>query len=101
MEIFLFPSYLSPLGKRITVFISAFNEIKHVRSEYEIIGTIFTSYVPSLVELRRVGATTRSKTTVTTNDGYRIEKTKQHLQRWQKATNQTVTMVFTLLLLVV
>ena len=64
MEIFLFPSYLSPLGKRITAFLSATNEIEHVRSEYKSIGTIFTSYVPSLVELRRVGATTRSKTTV-------------------------------------
>ena len=165
MEAFLFPSYLSPLGVRIRVFPSPTDKTKHVRREYEGIGMVITSYVPSLVEPRRVGATRKSTATVpqvvgtkerrineerqyrqnrtgrmrirrcrndayqlrsefgrtaacriryfvieriqnflraiTTKDGYRIEKAKQYLQRWQKATNQTVTMFFTLLLLVV
>ena len=64
MEAFLFPSYLSPLGVRISVFPSPTDKTKHVRREYEGVGMMFTSYVPSLIEPQHVRATTKSKTTV-------------------------------------
>ena len=61
MEAFLFPSYLSPLGVRISVFPSPTDKTKHVRSDYRPIGTVITGYVPILVEPRRVRATSRSR----------------------------------------
>ena len=68
MEIFLFPSSLSPLGERITVSFRAVipfdTKIEHVRREYEGSRTVITSYFPSLVEPLRVGVTTRLTTAV-------------------------------------
>ena len=40
------------------------DKIEQVRCEYEGVGRMFTSYVPSLIEPQHVRATTKSKTTV-------------------------------------